>query len=99
MQRENSINPIGCRCKVHAHTQCFDAWFAQKNQLECPICHTVSVSNRILHDNIHVVYINTTEAQERDRRYNQHQKVAGFCCLMILGWSIGLTILDLVTRS
>ena len=99
IQAEQTINPIGCHCKIQAHKQCFDAWFVQKNQLECPICHAVSVPNRVLHDNIHIVYINTTEAQERERHYTQQQKAAGYCCLLLLGWSIGITILDLVSRS
>jgi hypothetical protein len=91
-------NPIGCSCKIQAHKHCFDAWFVQKNQMECPICHTIATPNQI-HDTIHIVYIDTTEVQPRHHQENQQKKAAVFCCLLLMGWSIGMTIIDVVSRS
>jgi hypothetical protein len=90
-------NPIGCPCKLQAHKHCFDAWFLQKNQMECPICHTVATPNQVL-NSIHIVYVDTTSARPR-REQNQHKKAAVFCCLLLMGWSIGMTIVDLIVRS
>ena len=94
-------NPVGCPCKIQAHKQCFDAWFAQKHQMECPICHTVAVPNHILQDEIHMVYIQNPTTIQRDiERYgHQHRKAALFCCALILGWSVGMTVLDLILRA
>jgi hypothetical protein len=91
-------NPIGCPCKIQAHKQCFDAWFVQKNQMECPICHTIAIPNQI-HDTIHIVYVDTTQVQPRRQQANQQKNAAVFCCLLLMGWSIGMTIIDLVSHS
>lgn len=92
-------NPIGCPCKVQAHKQCFDAWILQKNQMECPICHTVSIPNQMIFDNVQIIYVNTTVDDQQLRRHTQHQKAALFCCMLVIGWSIGVTILDLAFGS
>lgn len=92
-------NPIGCPCKIQAHKQCFDAWFVQKNQMECPICHTIAIPNQIQNNTIHVVYVDTTHIQPRRRDENQQKKAAVFCCLLLMGWSIGMTVVDLISRS
>jgi hypothetical protein len=92
-------NPIGCPCKIQAHKQCFDAWFVQKNQMECPICHTVSVPNQILQDQVHIVYVQAPDLQPRQRIETQQKKAVIFCCFLIFGWSIGMTILDLIMRA
>ena len=91
-------NPIGCACKVSAHTTCFEQWFQQKHQMECPICHTISIPNQIAMDNIRVVFIDATNTRpiERNSIFRGHEKAATFCCCLLMGWAIGLTILDLV---
>lgn len=91
------INPIGCPCKIQAHKQCFEQWFAEKNQIECPICHTVSVPNRIALDTIHVVYIQQPQVDTHYNAMAGHEKAAAFCCCLLLGWAVGITILNLVT--
>lgn len=91
------MNPIGCQCKLHAHPQCFEQWFAQKQQMECPICHTVSIPNRMVMDTVHVVYIQTPQDRPRFNPMVGHEKAAAFCCCLLLGWSLGITILNLVT--
>ena len=89
-------NPIGCACRISAHANCFHEWFEQKQQMECPICHTVAIPNRIAYENIHVVYINTTDVGRRQRQMRSQDKAALFCCCVLFGWSIGLTILETV---
>ncbi len=93
-----TLNPIGCPCKILAHKQCFEHWFVQKNQMECPICHTVSVPNGVMLDNIHVVYVNTTRMQELERQdAKRHDACIGFCCCILLVWAISMTIMNSVT--
>jgi hypothetical protein len=96
VQENATPNPLGCRCKIHAHSQCFRMWFEQKQQMECPICHLVSVPNRLVFDDIHIVYINTTEQQRVQNRFRQQEKIALFCCCLFLGWTLGITILELI---
>ena len=92
--KENIMsNPIGCRCKVSAHQDCFEKWFHEKNQMECPICHAVSIPNRIVHDDIHVVYVHINE---ENRRVSGNDKAVGFCCCILIAWSISLSILSYV---
>ncbi len=95
-------NPIGCRCKLVAHSSCFDQWFAQKNQMECPICHTVSIPSPVAYENIQIVYVETTRAvrqEQQERRFRGHEKAVAFCCCLLMGWGIGFTILDIVFQS
>jgi hypothetical protein len=66
--------------------------------MECPICHTVSVPNHSTQENVHVIYINTTELN-RQRQDNQHKKAAAFCCFLVMGWTIGMMVLDLISRK
>lgn len=95
--KENSTqNPIGCQCVIRAHASCFRTWFHQKQQLECPICHTVSIPNPVVYDNIHIVYVQSGESRNTERRMRKHERAMAMCCCILLGWSIGLTILEAV---
>lgn len=96
VKNESVPNPVGCRCRLIAHESCFKQWFDQKQQLECPICHTVSVPNRVAYENIHIVYIDTTSVQAQRRRLNGNEKAVAFCCCLLFGWAVGLTILELI---
>ncbi len=98
IQENTTLNPIGCPCKILAHKECFQTWFDKKKQIECPICHTVSIPNRIMLENIHIIYINTTTPQRLERQNSQrHDQCIGFCCLLIIIWAIAMTILTAVT--
>ncbi len=99
IEKEKFENPIGCRCNIAAHRSCFEQWFIQKQQMECPICHTTAIPNPIVNNDIHVVYIDTTNVMEHQREYRRHEKSAAFCCCLLLGWGLGLTILDLVFQT
>jgi hypothetical protein len=92
-------NPIGCACRVTAHQPCFDQWIQRKNQMECPICHTVSIPNRSSHEAIHIVYVNSSAENLRQERSRGHDKAAAFCCCLLLGWAIGITVLDLAFQK
>ncbi len=95
IQEKTTLEPIGCQCKIQAHKHCFQKWFDEKKQIECPICHTVSVPNRMMLENIHIVYINTTAIQRNDVR--RHDQCIGICCLLLIIWAIAMTILSAVT--
>lgn len=95
-EKDKMNNPIGCLCKIAAHKLCFDQWFQQKQQMECPICHCISIPNPINLETIRVVYIDTTSMREREDIYSRNQKAVGFCCCFLLGWAIGLSILNAV---
>ena len=99
VEKDKLSNPIGCQCQILAHRSCFEQWFTQKNQMECPICHTIAVPNPVTIDDIHIVYIDTTNVIERQRRYRGHEKAVAFCCCLLMGWALGLTILDLVFQT
>lgn len=92
-------NAIGCACRIAAHPACFEQWFQQKQQLECPICHTVSIPNAVAVDNIRIVFVDATQETSRRRTYRGHEKAVACCCCLLMGWAIGITIIDLVARS
>jgi hypothetical protein len=95
--KQDSIqNPIGCQCRIVAHTQCFNAWYQQKQQLECPICHTLAIPNAVHVDNIRIVFVDTSQRSESQRRFRGHEKAVAFCCCLLMGWAIGFTIIDLI---
>jgi hypothetical protein len=97
VDKNNSLqNPIGCHCSIIAHKQCFQTWFDQKQQMECPICHTLALPNPVVIDDIHIVYIDTTMVQEHRRRYRGHEKAIAFCCCTLLGWAIGISVIEAV---
>ena len=96
IKENNTRNPIGCQCAVHAHESCIHAWFQQKQQIECPICHTVSIPNPVSYENIQIVYIERPEVQETRRYFRANEKAIALCCCVLLGWSIGLTIVEAV---
>lgn len=98
IQGNPTSNPIGCRCKIQAHESCFHHWFEQKQSYECPICHTVSVPTPIHHENIRIVVIERQQARE-ERNNRTNQKAVAVCCCLLIGWSVGLTILDAIYAS
>jgi hypothetical protein len=99
IEKNGIRNPIGCPCTVAAHQHCFDQWIQQKNQMECPICHTVSIPNPSSHQNIHIVYVNASAENRRQYRTANNEKAAAFCCCLLMGWAIGITVLDLVVGN
>jgi hypothetical protein len=98
VKTESAPNPIGCQCRIITHKDCFKQWFDLKQHLECPICHTISVPNRVAYDNIHIVYIDTTQYERAEQAsiWSKHQKAAAVCCCLLFGWSVGFTILELI---
>jgi E3 ubiquitin-protein ligase DOA10 len=98
--KENTLNPIGCQCTIYAHQSCFHLWFQQKQQLECPICHTIAIPNPLSYENVRVVYVESPEQRTMERniqrRFRNQEKAIAMCCCVLFGWSIGLTILELV---
>lgn len=99
VEKQPISNPIGCHCKISSHTSCFEQWFQQKQQMECPICHTVSIPNQVAVENIRIVFVDNSNTERRERRYRGHEKAVAFCCCLLMGWAIGLTILDLVFQT
>lgn len=99
MTENKTRNPIGCACKLSAHKQCIETWFQQKNQMECPICHTIAIPNRMMLENFQIVYIDMTAERRREERFRNHEKAAAFCCCLLLGWALGFTVIDLISRA
>ncbi len=89
----SSTNPLGCVCRFQAHKECLDKWFAEKNQMECPICHTVSFLNPIT-----IIYIRPTEERIRFNPIVRNERAGAICCFIFLAISFALTILNLVAR-
>ncbi len=95
---EECPNVVGCGCELHTHPQCLQAWFQQKQQMECPICHRVVLMNPVHRveppREFVIVHVQDTRDEERLRRIQSHEKCVGFCCLTILFWWIGALILE-----
>ena len=66
IQENLTANPTGCFCKIEAHQACLHAWYIQKQCIECPICHTVSI-------------LTPVEDQER---FQLNQKIVCACCIL-----------------
>ena len=96
--KETIPNPIGCACGINAHKECLESWFRQKQQMECPICHRVVVPNRSMLDNVHIVYIHQPVVEDTSMRriWETNQKAAAFCCCLVIGWTLGLSILEII---
>jgi len=92
-------NPIGCSCTIQAHESCFHAWFQQKQSLECPICHTVSIPTQFHHENLHVVFVERRGDPESRQRSRRHEKAVTLCCCLLLGWTLGLTIFEFIFQT
>lgn len=88
-----TVNPPGCSCKIQAHESCLHAWFTQKQQLECPICHTVATPNPI------VILIENRQLIEEENLFQRNQKLVAACCCVLMFWAISLTLLDRVFRE
>jgi hypothetical protein len=93
---EATVNPIGCPCQIKSHGTCLQEWFEEKQQYECPICHTVSIPNPV-QPVYQIVYVRETP-RSNSMIDQQHQKCMAVCCFSLLGWTIILTILDLIFR-
>lgn len=91
---EGSTNGLRCGCEVHCHSSCLQAWFQQKNQIECPICHRVNIVNPIQSREFVILRIQNPEREERYRHIQSHEKCIGFCCLTIVFWWLGAVILE-----
>lgn len=94
---ETISNPIGCSCKIAAHSRCLQSWFQKQNQMECPICHTKQPAPISVPVQIPVV-VYLQDAQISHRTYTMQQKMAGIFCFLIMGWVLGFTIVELITH-
>lgn len=93
-QQAQRLNPTGCACMIQAHESCLHAWYHQKQQIECPICHTVANPNPI------VIYVQQPVVeQQAERVYRRNEKAIAVCCCMLIFWAISLTILEFIFRD
>lgn len=99
--QESSSNPIGCHCSYKSHPSCLQTWFEQKNQYECPICHSVSIPNPIHATNnpIQVIVVRREQSNMLEDINMSNQKCMGWCCMGMIVWTIVVNIIDLVLRS
>ena len=99
-QTEQMQNIIGCDCEIVCHGTCLQSWFETKHQLECPICHTVSVPNMTFQGQgdhvIAVVHVHRGIDQEREllRIRRSHEKCMLWCCFGLLIWGIVVNVLS-----
>ena len=96
---EQCSNPIGCPCALLCHGACLQAWFDSKQQLECPICHTVSVPNLSYEvgpqEIIHIVHVNRPQ-EDSYAQQRRNERAVGVCCYLLLGWWIGGLIFEAI---
>lgn len=92
-------NPIQCTCNYKAHGSCLQNWFEQKNQYECPICHTVVVQPPV-QPPFQVVYVQMPQQPEQQPRISKaQQRCAAMCCFTLMGWAIFVSILEYVKNT
>jgi hypothetical protein len=84
---------LGCKCKVPVHMHCWMQYVKTKNgQLECPICHVLTIRNPILPASItglpKDIYIPRSEVvpPEEDRWMSRDRCVGKIMCCCILSW-------------
>lgn len=101
---EVAFNPIGCSCQFKSHGSCLQSWFEEKNQYECPICHTVavpnadfvSVPNPLQRHIVQVVYVQNPRQEETNGRITRaQQRCIAICCVGWIFWSLFITLLDM----
>lgn len=88
-ENEQVLNPIGCQCLYKCHGSCLQSWFEQKNQYECPICHTICIMSPLALIP-HIVYVRS----EYTPVLNDHQKCAGYCCIGLIVWVIVINVVN-----
>jgi hypothetical protein len=97
-ENQGCPNLVGCGCEMNIHSQCLQAWFQQKQQMECPICHVVRVGNPIHRveppREYVIVHVQDNRNQEQIQRIRSQEKCVGFCCLTLIFWWIGGLILE-----
>ncbi len=100
---ELAFNPIGCHCVFKSHGTCLQAWFQQKQQLECPICHTVSMPSPVQPVALpayQIVYVQEPpQEMNRFRITRGQQKCAGYCCIGFLLWWVALSIFEFAIKK
>ncbi len=95
---ELAFNPIGCQCQFKSHGTCLQAWFHEKQNYECPICHTVAVPVNPL-PVVQYVYVRETEEYQQESRITERQKKFVLCCCFVwLFWSLFLSLFELYWR-
>lgn len=100
-QEEQIRNLIGCECELLAHQSCMQNWFETKHQLECPVCHAVSLPNYMFQREgpqvIHIIHVDPLHAREAAaelERRRWQEKCAGWCCLTLLFWGIFANVIS-----
>lgn len=96
-EQQMGKNSIGCGCELLCHETCMQTWIDTKNQLECPICHAVSVPNTMFQRQepmLHSIHVNSTpnSASELEQKRFQ-EKCALWCCFSLLFWCLFVNIL------
>lgn len=95
---EFALNPIGCQCQFKSHGSCLQTWFEQKNQYECPICHTISVPSPV-QPVYQIVYVERDPPRPEGRITESQQRCVAACCLGWILWSIFLSLFELYFRA
>ena len=88
-ERDRCGNPVGCGCELTCHGSCLQEWYEQKQQIECPICHRVSVPNPIIASRdreIVIIHVQDPQQAEQIRTMRAQEKCVGCCCLTLLFW-------------
>lgn len=95
---EVAFNPIGCSCQFKSHGTCLHAWFEQKHQYECPICHTVSMPNPV-QPVYQIVYVQREEPSRQSPFSQRNTQCIAFCCFGFLLWWVILSIVEYATKK
>ncbi len=96
---EMAFNPIGCPCLYKSHGNCLHAWFEEKQQYECPICHTLSIPNPAQQQIVRIVYIQNPEIPHNNPLVARpYRRCVGISCMILFLTILILTLIDIISR-
>ena len=75
-----ALNRVQCACELTVHDACLQKWYETKSQIECPICHKVSVP---LEPTV-VTVVTVFPVEVSNNRSNNKVRDVGIGCLSIV---------------
>jgi hypothetical protein len=91
--QESKPNKLQCSCRFCVHSRCWSEYEQKKKACECPICHSVFITNPIT---ILVTLPQQQEQQQSSQRNMEYplDTVTSLCMCCLLGFIIAMIILN-----
>ncbi len=82
-ENTHQMRGIDCDCKYYIHQKCHLDYTNNKQKIECPICHTISIDNPFLTGR--ELYVIKRELAEERESGCVKGCVFGCCCYFVVG--------------